>query len=186
MPSPPTVDQIRSWASDLAFGYRLVMNTHRGLVAEVIVRAALSTEWRRYCSANWKGWDFEHSTGCRLEVKQSAAQQTWPPPRKQRAPIFYIRKKSGYYEGADWVEKPGRLADVYVFAYHPTLGEHADHRDVFQWQFHIIATDQLPSTNNISLKRISKLSKVVDWNGLGVVVERVRVGVRPVPLRVRF
>jgi hypothetical protein len=68
--SVPTVDEIRAKACAAAFGGPLVSNIYRGLVAEIIVGMALGSEWRLR-SGEWSGWDFEHPTGLRLEVKQS-------------------------------------------------------------------------------------------------------------------
>ena len=47
----------------------IVSNAFRGLFAEFIVDAALSTNNWRMCSGDWQGWDFEHADACRLEVK---------------------------------------------------------------------------------------------------------------------
>jgi hypothetical protein len=93
-PSPPTVDEIRAKVCAAAFGGPLVSNIYRGLVAEIIVGAALGAEWQ-LCSGDWRGWDFEHPTGLRLEVKQSAARQTWTGTRKATVPIFDIRTRTG-------------------------------------------------------------------------------------------
>ena len=75
----PTVDEIRAKACAAVFGEPLISNIYRGLVAEIIVGAALGSEWQ-FCSGDWRGWDFEHPTGCRLEVKQSAAPAAGPAP----------------------------------------------------------------------------------------------------------
>ena len=66
----------------------------------------------------------------RLEVKQSAALQTWMAQGKCSTPSFGIAAKTGYSSnGADWRQAPGRHADIYVFALHPETGsETADHR----------------------------------------------------------
>jgi len=130
----PTADDIRAKASFMAYGKSLIENSYRGLVVEVIIGEALGPDWR-HCSADWSGWDFEHATGCRLEVKQSAARQTWPAPKKPKLPSFDIGERTGYYKGADWIRQAGRLAHVYVFAFHPLRDGSADHRDPGQWQW---------------------------------------------------
>jgi hypothetical protein len=159
------------------FGGSLISNIYRGLVAEIIVGAALGSEWQ-LCSADWRGWDFEHPSGCRLEVKQSAARQTWPGSRKNATkPIFDIRARTGYFEGADWIADPRRFADIYVFAHHPIMDESADHCDVRQWRFYVVAAKRLPTGKTISLTRIAALSGTgaIPWNGLeSAVVETLQ------------
>ena len=169
----PTLEEIRAKVCAAAFGGPLVSNIFRGLVAEIIVGAALGAEWQ-FCSGDWRGWDFEHATGCRLEVKQSAARQTWTGTRKATVPIFDIRERTGYFEGADWVADPRRYAHIYVFAHHPIMDASADHRDPSQWRFHVVATDHLPAFKTISLARVALLSDAVLWVDLGAAVESAR------------
>jgi hypothetical protein len=170
LPSVPTIDEIRSELCAAAFGSRLISNIYRGLVAEIIVGAAMGSEWKM-CSGDWRGWDFEHPSGLRLEVKQSAARQTWTGTRKATTPIFDIRTRTGYFEGADWVADPRRFAHIYVFAHHPIMDESADHRDP---RFHVVATGRLPIGKTISLVKVALLSDVVPWVGLKAEVENVR------------
>jgi hypothetical protein len=172
--SPPTVDEIRAKVCAAAFGDPLVSNIYRGLVAEIIVGSALGPEWQ-LCSGGWRGWDFEHpATGCRLEVKQSAARQTWTGARKATAALFDIRTRTGYFEGADWIADPRRFAHIYVFAHHPIMDASADHRDPRQWRFHVVATDRLPAGKTISLAKVKLLSDAVTWAGLKAAVEALR------------
>jgi hypothetical protein len=171
--SVPTVDEIRAKACAAAFGGPLVSNIYRGLVAEIIVGMALGSEWRLR-SGDWSGRDFEHPTGLRLEVKQSAARQTWTGTRKATTPIFDIRTRTGYFEGANWIADPRRFADIYVFAHHPLMDESADHRNPDQWRFNVVATDRLPVGKTISLVKVSLLSGAVPWVDLKAEVENVR------------
>ena len=73
----PNAKEIAKRAGDRAFGNPLVENTWRSHVVEMIVESVLSAEWK-WSAEGWSGWDFEHvKTGLRLEVKQSAAKQSW-------------------------------------------------------------------------------------------------------------
>lgn len=171
--SIPTVDEIRTKLCAAAFGSPLISNIYRGLVAEIIVGVAMGSEWKM-CSGDWRGWDFEHAMGWRLEVKQSAARQTWTGTRKATKPIFDIRTRTGYFEGADWVADPRQFAHIYVFAHHPTTDANVDHRDPSQWQFHVVSTDRLPAGKTISLVKVALLSGAVPWVGLKAEVETVR------------
>lgn len=175
MPIAPTAGQIRSKLCAIAFGGPLISNIYRGLVAEIIVGAALGPEWQFY-SGDWRGWDFEHAEGCCLEVKQSAARQTWTGSRAASKPIFDIRARKGYFEGADWVvSDPRRFADIYVFAYHPVMDATADHCDPLQWRFHVIPTNRLPAGKTISLARLALLANDIRWTELETTVEKSRM-----------
>jgi hypothetical protein len=172
----PTSDEIRAKAGEAAFGERLISNIYRGLIAEVIVGAALRPEWQ-LCSGDWRGWDFEHVDGCRLEVKQSAARQTWTGSRSATNPIFDIRARSGYFKGADWIPQPGRLAQIYVFAYHPVFDARStDHCDPAQWRFHIVPVSLLPIGKTISLVRLAQITRAGEWSDLSETVEQTRAG----------
>lgn len=169
----PTVDEIRAKLCAAAFGEPLISNMYRGLVAEIIVGAALGPEWR-LCSGDWRGWDFEHAGGCRLEVKQSAARQTWTGLRSATKPTFDIRARTGYFEGADWIADPRRFADIYAFAHHPIMDETADHRDASQWQFYVVPTKRLPIGKTISLVKVALLADAAPWEALKTTVENAR------------
>lgn len=171
--SSPTIDEIRAAAHAAAFGEPLISNIYRGLIAEIIVGAALGSDWQM-CSGDWRGWDFEHVGGCRLEVKQSAARQTWTGARAATKPIFDIRARTGYFEGADWVADPRRFAEIYVFAHHPVMDASADHRDVRQWRFYAVPANRLPAAKTISLAGIAKLAEPVVWDALKMTVENAR------------
>ena len=111
---------------------------------------------------DWAAWDCEHTpSGARLEIKQAAARQTWdkgpPPPR--RKPAFDIAPRSGFWtrEG-EWIDSPGRQADVYVFAWHGHDDDQADHTDPQQWCFFVVAEQDLPQAQkSIGLKRLTAM-----------------------------
>ena len=141
--SIPGPDQIRAKVSARAFGNRIIQNDFRGLVAETIVESALEPAWR-CCSGDWLSWDFEHPDGTRLEVKQSAARQTWTAPKRSSPTTFDIRTRSGFYVGSEGRPGVGRHAHVYVFAYHPIADTTADHLDPRQWVLYVVAAEHLP------------------------------------------
>jgi hypothetical protein len=162
-----TKDDVLRDLSEAAFGRPLISNMYRGLVAEVLVKSCLGSDWD-WCSADWAGWDFAHSDGCKLEVKQTADVQTWEN-RKSSIPrtIFGIPSSAGFYEGARWVEKAGRQADIYVFAHHP-IGDRqvADHRDPEQWVFYVVPARVLPVSQTISISTLRALTIRV-WQSMG-------------------
>lgn len=158
--SVPSAEEIQRKVAAAAFGRPLITNVHRGMVAEAIVAAALEPEWR-WCSEDYSSWDFERADGAKLEVKQSAARQSWAAANaKPSACSFDIASRTGRWEnGVEWIAEPGRSAHIYVFAHHPVADESADHRDPTQWQFYVIATERLPNTRRLSLSRLRSLGE---------------------------
>ncbi len=169
----PSVEEISRRAAENAFGSPVVVNNLRGLVVETIVDAALSPEWT-WTAKDWAGWDFSHSDGTRLEVKQSAAQQSWAQ-RKPTPARFDIAERTGRYEGATWVSQSGRAAHIYLFAYNEKLGCQTDHRDPRQWIFYVVPSTRLPNQRSIGLPAILNLSVAVRWEDLLTALERARL-----------
>ena len=103
---------------------KIMNNVSRGDYIECMIALVLGDDWRLTWADgwDWAAWDCEHkSSGARLEIKQAAARQSWDkgptPPR--RKPAFDIKPRKGFYpEEEEWVDSPGRQADVYVFAWH--------------------------------------------------------------------
>ena len=133
-----------------------------------MVALALGPEWKLTWEHgwDWAPWDVEHESGARIEVKQSAARQTWDREEvaKRRNPSFSIALRKGYStrDGSRWVEfqTPSRPADIYVFAWHnERRRRHADHRDSTQWRFFVVPEPQLPICQvNIGLTGIERIT----------------------------
>jgi hypothetical protein len=153
---------VQRLASDL-FDQPVMSNLTRPLYVERLVTHLLGPRWC-FVGGEWGGWDVERGDD-RIEVKQSAARQTWSerPGRigKPTPPIFDIKERSGYYAdgGTRWVGTRGRPAELYVFAWHPGYApkESVDHRDPALWQFYILPASALPPTKSITLSKIEKL-----------------------------
>jgi hypothetical protein len=170
----PSTNDVVSLCATAAFGPPIVVNNMRGLVAEAIVRLALPDEWR-WCSGDWQAYDFEHTDGTRLEVKQSAARQSWKAgPRGYGKPSFDIATRKGRYDGAEWIAGEGRNADLYVFALHSVIDESADQRDPSQWRFSVVPTARLPQSKRISVARLQALGRFVGFLDLAELVDGIR------------
>lgn len=100
-----------------------------------------------------------------MEVKQSALKQSWDRPSMtpRRVPRFDIAPRQGYWTRGDSsrVERPGRPADVYVFARH---GESepgpCDQTEAGQWRLFVIPETRLaPGQKTIVLTALEKLGK---------------------------
>lgn len=161
------------------YDQRLIDNFARGVYVERMTAFALDPEWQLPAMA-WEAWDLAHSaTGARMEVKQSAAQQVMQPGfnEKPAPPTFSIAPKKGYWN-PDWIalDPPRRVADLYVFAWHPVTGVAADHRHADQWEFYVVREDALPDQKTIGLKRVADLAQPVGYGGLAAAVEEARAG----------
>lgn len=136
-PTPMNETALRLAA--LLFDQRLIQNQFRSAFVEAMIEPHLARGGWRYVGGNWSGWDFQHKLGTRLELKQSAAWQTWDPfkqaasglPPKPGPGIFDIAPRTGWFDeaGAIWTKlaEPGRPAHVYVFAWNGQYGHAVDH-----------------------------------------------------------
>ncbi|HEX3755016.1 MAG TPA: hypothetical protein VHV26_08070 [Rhizomicrobium sp.] len=141
------------------FDRAVIENQYRSAFVEAMLEPVLEPYGWRYSGTEWRGCDFKRvSDKMGLEVKQSAATQTWSDGTIIPRPVFDIAKRKGYYEGSKWFANPGRYAEIYLFAWHPVVGKTADHRNPNQWEFYILPTHILPDGNKkIALSRIKAL-----------------------------
>ena len=128
------------------FDQPIMGNIPRSHYAEHMVEIGLGTGFS-LTSADWAPWDINHETGAKIEVKQSAATQTWSRgcPSTGR---FDIAPRNGYWTdgGGRWVEKNGRHADIFIFCWHPGTGcDQVDHRAPDQWIFFVVPEAELPA-----------------------------------------
>ena len=156
----------------------LINNAERGAYVEHMIVLALEG-WE--LTWPWASWDLQHrGDGARIEVKQSAARQTWhkrpkspesPPVPKPSPGKFGINKPSeNYYleDGTYEETPPQRHADIYVFAWHPEKDlEIADHRRPDQWKFFVVAERCLPRQKDIALGPLEKLVNDCDFAEFG-------------------
>ncbi len=157
----------------------IMNNVDRGDYIECMIASALGAAWRLTWEDgwDWAAWDCVHvPSGARLEIKQAAARQSWDreSERPRRNPDFDIALRRGYWpkEGFRWIERPGRQADLYVFAWHGRRDEHADHRDPGQWRFFVVAERSLPAgQKSIRLSKLEKIATSCGVAELGRAVE---------------
>ncbi len=150
------------------FDQRLIQNQYRSVFVEAMIEPYLAQSGWRHVGDNWSGWDFEHELGARLELKQSAAWQTWDPikqaalrsPEKAGPGIFDIASRTGWFDSAGivWTKKVDRPAHVYVFAWNGVFGSAADHRDPDQWEFFIVPAIALPPQKTLRLNRLRNIT----------------------------
>lgn len=170
MQQTPSVQEIQHKVAQAAFGNPLITNVLRGQVVEAIIACALEPLWT-WCAQDYSSWDFERADGLRLEVKQSAARQTWATFDRPSTCSFDIAERKGRWEGPVWHNGAGRAAHLYIFAHHPLVDETADHRDPTQWQFYVVATSNLPSTKRLSLSRARQLAQAIGYPDIKTAVQ---------------
>jgi hypothetical protein len=163
------------------YGEPVVRNDLRGELVEQIVGMTLAPEWT-HCGSDWGSCDLrQERTGRTIQIKQSAAQQSWAASgRGYSAPRFSIARKTGRYEGSDWVAGRGRNADIFVFGWHDRSGGDCDHADPSQWTFYVVPESQLPDQDSLGLRQIERLTRAVKLSGLSSTVDVVvsRLGVK--------
>jgi hypothetical protein len=108
------------------FDRPLIQNQYRSAFVEAMIEPYIARNGWKHVGDNWAGWDFQHESGTRLELKQSAAWQTWDPHKEKEpvkgglfdiSPRFIVRDANGqalayvYFE-----EEPGRRAAAKLLA----------------------------------------------------------------------
>jgi len=160
------------------YDQRIMSNLIRPSYVEFMIAVILRDSWH-LVSADWAGWDLENGQGARVEIKQSAARQTWTDRASLQGRltrgVFDIKVRGGYWKegGSQYVELNGRRpADLFIFAWHPVdaLGQ-ADHRDAAQWRFFVVPEDKLPpAQKTIGLTSVQRLSNACSAETIGEAV----------------
>lgn len=140
------------------FDVPVMQNNLRGLWVELLVCELLGNEWK-HAGNDWAAWDLERPDGLRIEVKQSAQQQSWGASTS--SPRFSIAAAKGHYpDGENFVPNRSgkRLANLYIFAWH----DGDDQRSAVEWQFYVVEADRLPAQQkSIGRGALQKLSEPV-------------------------
>jgi len=173
MTAKMTPAEVRAAAAERHYEPKILDNADRGDIAEEIVAGVLGPGWE-YCSGQWASWDFEHLDGTRMQIKQSAARQTWDEKKKTVVRRFGIAPQTGHWvNGTDWIAllAPRRLAEIYVFAWHGVTDETCDHADPAQWRFYAVPAAELPNTKTITLDALRRQWPDYDVDALPAAVE---------------
>ena len=169
---------------DRVYNQPLIGNVERGAYVECLIELALSElrpPWS-LTAGTWDAWDlWQAESGARIEVKQSAALQTWSAPNDAPSagvpPSFDIAPRGGYYGESGWVDKaetPQRFADLYVMAWHAETDRNVvDHRLPEQWRFYVVPEHRLPAAQKrIGLGPLSRLVEACGFDELAAAVEQ--------------
>jgi len=148
----------------------ILSNTIRGGLAEFIVATALNIDLT-ILRDEWSAYDLKTSEGIKVEVKCSAYIQSWFQTKLSNIsfstrPAFYWDSDSNKFST---IKK--RHADVYVFCLlHHTDKLTIDPLNINQWEFYVLATQQLNeykrSQHSITLKSLRGLTSTIPYNKL--------------------
>ena len=120
---------------------RVMNNVHRSEYVEAIVALALKASgWTRMTP--WDSWDLEHESRSQARGQAVRGSPGLEEPRATEPRSIRYRSPDGVLgrQGRRcWVPKPGRHADLYVFAWHGADGDTADQRDAGSWEFYVVA-----------------------------------------------
>lgn len=152
-------------------------NRNRSIFAEFLVGAALGAVGRP--RQEWTATDLEWE-GLKIEVKSSAACQSWAQKRPFRI-SFSVRKAMGWdAETGESAEAATRSADVYVFCHFTETDSAEAHRSVLdarKWDFHVVSMvkidAELGEAKSVSLKGVQRVAERCGVGELRTTVRRV-------------
>jgi hypothetical protein len=180
---PHRSDIVQMVASHMYSG-RILNNSHRGDLVEMMTLAALGPEWK-HVGLGWHPWDLQRGKGderSRLRVKQTAAVQLWGSTIRRTLHFGWKNQPPASFEDynpGERIESEGWMCDGFVFGIHDeTNRDVIDQADPCQWSFLVINTDDLnPRTNSMSLSKARALWSAVPWESLRHEVEKCfRIG----------
>ena len=173
----PHRDEMISMVSRYMYSSKILNNSHRGEIVEMMVLSALGSEWKMV-GLGWHPWDLQYRNGSerkRIQVKQCAAMQLWGPTKelsiqfgwKNKAPDFFERDNPG-----ETIESEGWFCDIFVIGIHLIKDESADQVDPKQWDFLVIPTSDLKrGLKSMTLKKALARWKPVKWEDIKIAVE---------------
>jgi len=169
-PCGPSLLEFWRWSSS-----DLLSNALRGVLAEFIVGAAISSQ-AKDVRAEWDPYDLTTPDGITVEVKSAAYIQSWHQDNASRI-TFGIRPTQAWNPSTNAYDaEPKHQAQVYVFCLldHRNQGT-IDPLNLDQWKFLVLATriieEELGSQKTIGLASLLRLDpREVDYQELAQAV----------------
>lgn len=179
-PHYPSRDDMIQMVAQKMYGAKVLNNTHRGDVVEMMVLAALGSDWD-FVGLGWHPWDLERGAGqnrVRIQVKQTAAVQLWGKTKKQSLKYGWHDKRPSYFERdnpGQTIEDEGWFCELFIFGVHEEEDPRAiDQLDPPQWKFLVIPVSDLkPRTNSMVLTKALKKWKPLSWHEIHAAVDEV-------------
>jgi len=175
----PTRDDVIQSVAVAMYSGSVLNNSHRGDVVEMMVLAALGSEWK-FVGLGWHPWDLQRGGGTdriRIQIKQSAALQLWGPTVKPVLSLNWSDKPPAYFERdnpGETIESAGWFCEIFIFGIHqesdPTKVDQVDPR---QWKFLVIPTCDLNrGAKSISLTKALRIWSLCAWHELPQAVDQ--------------
>ena len=169
----PSRESVIQLVADCMFSGRILNNSHRGDVVEMMVLAALQPNWK-FVGLGWHPWDLQRGAGEdreRIQVKQSAALQLWGPTKRPSISFGWSKNSPSYFERdnpGETIESEGWFCELFVVGIHQGIDiESVDQVDPNQWKFLVIPTTDLENgTNSMVLTKALMKWQLVGWQNL--------------------
>jgi hypothetical protein len=166
-------ERIIHMVAENVFTPRILNNSHRGDVVEMMVLAALGPEWQ-FVGLGWHPWDLQRGSGptrIRMQVKQSAALQLWGATKRPSITFNWSKKPPSYIardNPNEEIELEGWFCDIFVVGVHRDSDRATvDQVDPRQWEFLILASVDLPARcNSMTLTKALAKWELFRWAGL--------------------
>ena len=170
MPEYPSRTEVISKVAETMFGGRILNNSHRGDLVEMMVAMALGSDWR-FVGLGWHPWDLQlgnDSNRVRIQIKQSAALQLWGPTKTQAVSLNWSARPPSYFRRdnpLEPIEPEGWFCELFVVGIHlekdPNIADQCDPR---QWLFSIIPARELEEgAKSMGLKKVIENWPPVEW-----------------------
>jgi len=166
----PSRTEVISKVAETMFGGRILNNSHRGDLVEMMVAMALGADWR-FVGLGWHPWDLQLGNDCnrvRIQIKQSAALQLWGPTKKPLVSLNWSSRPPSYFQRdnpGELIESEGWFCELFVVGIHPQLDPSTvDQCDPRQWLFSVIPSKELKEgAKSIVLKKVVEKWPPVEW-----------------------
>ena len=174
----PTRAEIVEMVAREIYGGRILNNAHRGDAMEMMVLAALGSDWK-HVGLGWHPWDLQRGFGVervRIQVKQTAALQLWGNTIRRTLQFDWKKAAPSYFERDnpdELIEAEGWFCDLFVFGLHDETDiAVADQLDPTQWKFMVVPIcDLTQGTKSMVLSKAVTKWPVVAWSQLKQTVD---------------
>lgn len=177
--SIPTRSKIIEMVAREIYSGRILNNSHRGDIVEMMVLSALGGDWK-HVGLGWHPWDLQLAHGIdreRIQVRQTAALQLWGGTVSRSLQFNWKPNPPSYFKRDnpdEEIEPEGWFCDLFIFGIHDEADpDLADQVDPAQWAFMVIPTCDLQSgMKSMNLSQARARWPLVDWSGLREEVEK--------------
>lgn len=174
----PSRTEIIEMVARAIYSGRVLNNAHRGDAVEMMVLAALGSDWK-HVGLGWHPWDLQRGQGferVRIRVKQTAALQLWGNTIRRTVQFDWKKNAPSYFERdnpGEFIEQEGWFCDLFVFGLHDETDiAVADQLDPAQWTFMVVPVcDLAQGAKSMALSKAIAKWPIVGWSQLKQAVD---------------